>query len=650
MRFGGMTGDLYRSKKQGFFGSFSSIRFQLYTLITLFSVLLAGTILSTAIMIWDHAREEAQVAVVNYQRDLLLQTTWLVFDQPVEIENLSQIIQNFEQNQSALMVGGEGIVGDGVMLKLQAARNELIYDQLTAISVSWQTYRAQLIAINDLADNDPNRKLMLGKTQDQYFILVDQLNTVFSFIEKHMQEDHRELLIVQIILTVIAIPLFFWGGHIIRWRIVGPLKGLQEAAIHFGDGNFSNSIQMDNKDELGDLASAFEKMRSEISKDRIQLENQIAVRTHELSVAFEFSQEIVGQLDFDSLLAMITRKASTLMRAERAFLCLANPNDNTVEMYSDISGVRKGVRPRQQADLVKEVAIDGKVVIATVPDYACKFIQSESSKQCISVPLRSGDRIVGAICALRDRSDVIDENEKQAFALLANSAAIAIENVRLINEQEKQARQNAMSLERQRLASELHDNLIQILNLINLRVGQIRGLIVESPGRDFQAEFDLVTSNVTVAIEQVRMIMGDIVSPHQGESNMALRLEQDIRAFEDKTGLHVGVSGMGTYLDRLVSLSQKQLLMILNEALTNIHRHAEAEKVMIQFEEDQDKVLMTIEDNGRGFQTELDYGHHHYGLRIMRTRAERSGGSLIVESEPGQGTRIKASFPFRFQE
>ena len=90
--------------------------------------------------------------------------------------------------------------------------------------------------------------------------------------------------------------------------------------------------------------------------------------------------------------------------------------------------------------------------------------------------------------------------------------------------------------------------------------------------------------------------------------------------------------------------------MILTEALTNIHRHADAEKVAVLFEQNQDKVLMTIEDNGRGFHTDLDYGGHHYGLRIMQTRAERSGGSLIVESGPGQGTRIMVSFPFIVQE
>lgn len=236
------------------------------------------------------------------------------------------------------------------------------------------------------------------------------------------------------------------------------------------------------------------------------------------------------------------------------------------------------------------------------------------------------------------------------FTLLANSAAVAIENVRLINFHEQQARQNATSLERQRLASELHDNLIQMLNLINLRIGQIQSSFGEYPGRDFQAEFDLVKSNVTVAIEQVRLMMGDIVSPYQGETSMVSRVKKDIQAFEEKARLKVDVTGTGTFLDRLAPLSQKQLLMILTEALTNIHRHAEAEKVTVLFEENQDKILMKIEDNGRGFHTDLDYGDHHYGLRIMRTRAERSGGSLIVESEPEQGTRIMVSFPFIVQE
>ena len=627
-----------------------SLRIQLYTLIVLLSLLLLGSISATAISIWDHIGEEAQVEIVHHQRTLLLQMAWLVLDGPTVNVDLENLIIASERNLSALKNGGVGVTHEGVDVEIQPPETEPMQEQLDEISKTWIAYRSQLAELITLSDGDPSREQRTEFVQNQYFLLIQQYDEFIAILERHMANDHDQLIVVQSVYLLIAVPLVIWGGDIIRRRIIRPLLTLQDAAIRFGNGDLSIRVQPQKEDEMGDLANAFEKMRSEIFKNKTQLENQVAVRTHELSVAFEFSQEIVGQLDFESLLAMITKKASALMRAERAFLCLANPRDNTVEMYADISGVRKGNKPQQKAELVQEVAIDGKAVVAMVPDYACKFIQAESSKQCISVPLRSGDRIIGAICALRVRSDVIDENEKQAFVLLANSAAVAIENVRLINTQEQQARQNAVSLERQRLASELHDNLIQMLNLINLRIGQIQGSLDEYHGRDFQSEFDFVKSNVTVAIDQVRMMMGDIVSPYQGESNMVSRVEKDIRAFEEKTGLIVDVTGTGTFLDRLAPLSQKQLLMILTEALTNIQRHADAERTMVLFEEDQDKVLMTVEDNGRGFQTDLDHGNHHYGLRIMRTRAERSGGSLNVESKPGQGTRIIVSFPFAVQE
>jgi len=640
--------------KSSLFGGFlrvnPSLRFQLYTIIVLLSLLLFGSISATAISIWDHTGEEAQVEIVHHQQSLLLQMVWLAVDRPREDANQENLLIAFEKNLSALDNGGVGVTNEGTDLEIPPPHIGPMQEQMEKISREWTVFRPQLIELFALSDGDPYNELRVETVRNQIFMLLKQYDELNTIMEGHMANDHDQLIIIQTGFLFVAIPLVFWGFDIIRRKIVRPMVSLQDAAMRFGNGDLSISVQAKRKDEMGDLADAFEKMRSEIFKNKTQLENQVAVRTHELSVAFEFSQEIVGQLEFENLLAMITKKASALMRAERAHLCLANPKDNTVEMYADESGIRKGNKPRQQAELVQEVAIDGKAVIAMVPDYACKFIQSESSKHCISVPLRYGDRIIGAICALRDRSDVIDENEKQAFTLLANSAAIAIENVRLINAQEQQARQNAVALERQRLASELHDNLIQMLNLIKLRIGQIRSLIVESPDRDFQAEFDMVSSNVTVAIEQVRMMMGDIVSTHQDESNMVSRVEQDLRAFEEKANLRIDLSGVGRFLDRLVPLSQKQLLMILNEALTNIHRHAQAEKVMVMFEEVQDKVLMTIKDNGRGFQTDLDHGSHHYGLRIMRTRAERSGGSLIVESEPGQGTRIMASFPFIIQE
>ena len=631
--------------------SFYSIRFQLYLIIFLLSFLLVGSILSTLASIWDHTGEEAQLEIVNQQRSILLHSISMIDRDPETVFDPTYDIEMFEHNLLVLITGGIGVDHDGGDLEVSPPQDDFIRNQLTNISTTWDSYRDLLVQIEALPEIGSSNEKLLDAARNQYSILINQIGELVIILEDHMANDHRKLILFELIFMFLAIPLIIFGGSVIRRRIVDPMLVLRDAATRFGQGELSTSIQIVGHDEVAELADTFETMRSEILKSSKRLENQVAVRTHELSVAFEFSQDIVQQLDFENLLKMIVERAYLLMRSDHVSLCLTNPVNNTIEMYVDSSrDYLKVSKPSQPADFVGDVAIDGKVAIVPVSDYGCKFIASHTSKQCVSVPLRSGDRIIGAICALRDRSEKIDESETKAFALLANSATVAIENLRLIRSNEQHVHANAAAMERQRIASDLHDNLIQMLNLINLRVSNIESGILKGPDMNVLADIESVKSNVAVSIEQVRMMMGDIVSTHKTNENLVLSVDENVRSFEEKTGLEVKILGSGDFLNKLPALSQKQVFMILNEALTNIHRHAQAASVKVRFEDMQNQVLMEIEDNGKGFQADVEQGSQHYGLRIMRTRAERSGGSLSVISAPGQGTKIKAIFPFELQE
>jgi len=631
--------------------SFYSIRFQLYSIIFLLSFLLVGSILSTLASVWDHAGEEAQLKIVNQQRSILLHSVSLIDRNQETVFDPTYTIETFEKNLLALINGGIGIDQDGVVLEVSPPQDDPIRNQLEKISNTWDSYRNLLVKIKIIPESNSSREALLDVAQNQSSILIDQVDELVILLAEHMANDHRKLMLFQLALMLFAVPLIALGGSVIRRRIVNPMLVLRDAATRFGQGKLSTSIQIAGNDEVAELADTFETMRLEIIKSNKRLENQVAVRTHELSVAFEFSQDIVQQLDFENLLKMIVERASLLMRSDYVSLCLTNPVNNTIEMYVDSSrDYLNGTKPSQPADLVDDVAVHGKVAIVPVADYGCKFIASHTSKQCVSVPLRSGDRIIGAICALRDRSEKIDESETKAFALLANSATVAIENLRLIRSNEQHVRANAATIERQRLASDLHDNLIQILNLINLKISSIESGVLKGSDISILADIASVKSNVTASIEQVRMMMGDIVSTHQTNENLVLSVEENVRSFEEKTGLKVKILGSGDFLNKLPALSQKQVSMILNEALTNTHRHAQAGSVKLRFEEEQSQILMEIEDDGQGFQADVEQGNQHYGLRIMRTRAERSGGSLSVVSTPGQGTKIIALFPFEFQK
>jgi signal transduction histidine kinase len=90
-----------------------------------------------------------------------------------------------------------------------------------------------------------------------------------------------------------------------------------------------------------------------------------------------------------------------------------------------------------------------------------------------------------------------------------------------------------------------------------------------------------------------------------------------------------------------------QLVRIVQEALANVRKHAGTDHASVRLQAKEQSVRVTIEDDGRGLQPEADAGSKqgHFGLEIMRERAESLGGKLAVESTPGHGTRIVATLP-----
>ena len=123
------------------------------------------------------------------------------------------------------------------------------------------------------------------------------------------------------------------------------------------------------------------------------------------------------------------------------------------------------------------------------------------------------------------------------------------------------------------------------------------------------------------------------------------KLTRNVAEFREAADLNIHLDLMSAGQVSLSHPAQAQALKIVGEALTNIHRHAQAQQVWVKVQARQEQAQITIEDDGIGFDPGAISGREHLGLRLMRTRAERSGGSLIVESSPGAGTRVEVVFP-----
>jgi two-component system nitrate/nitrite sensor histidine kinase NarX len=134
------------------------------------------------------------------------------------------------------------------------------------------------------------------------------------------------------------------------------------------------------------------------------------------------------------------------------------------------------------------------------------------------------------------------------------------------------------------------------------------------------------------------------------ERGLPATVREYVDAYEDRHGLTVHLQGeeVAAALPALIAF---QLLRIIQEALANVRKHAQARNAWISFKKlEGDKVQMVIADDGQGFEPETVPGEpsrKSFGLASMRERVESLGGELTLDSHPGQGTRVIVSIPFK---
>jgi two-component system nitrate/nitrite sensor histidine kinase NarX len=166
-------------------------------------------------------------------------------------------------------------------------------------------------------------------------------------------------------------------------------------------------------------------------------------------------------------------------------------------------------------------------------------------------------------------------------------------------------------------------------------------------------QLERMQTAIGAAYGQVRSALVGLREPaaevSSGQS-LADRLAASITEFREATGLIAELTIDDTAALRLPAVTQVQALHIVRESLANVRRHAHARKVRVGVERQNGEARFTVQDDGGGFDPHMVEGDNHLGLAIMRTRAERSGGRLIVVSAPGAGTTVTAAFPLARDE
>lgn len=262
-----------------------------------------------------------------------------------------------------------------------------------------------------------------------------------------------------------------------------------------------------------------------------------------------------------------------------------------------------------------------------------------------SVPLMVRGRAAGVLNAFYAPGQIIGQRALEFLLAMADQAAVAVDYASLLENERDLARRE----ERQRLARDLHDSIVQQVFSISMQA-KTMGVL---GSRADSVPADVVRRNAEEVGVLSRTVLADLramVHELRPPSSAALGLEEAVRALVEsttnRTGLRFSLS-LGHGLDDLATDMAEDLYRIIAEAIHNVVKHAEASHITIRLAVRDTIVLATVADDGRGLEASRRGGERpeSYGLTGMRERAERWGGSVRVQPRRGSGTSVRVVLP-----
>lgn len=261
----------------------------------------------------------------------------------------------------------------------------------------------------------------------------------------------------------------------------------------------------------------------------------------------------------------------------------------------------------------------------------------------LGVPISARGRIFGRLY-LTNKMDAIEfSNDDERIALtFAAQAGVAIENVFLLEEIKNKTEDLAVLEERERIAKELHDGVIQSIYSVGLSLQGSSGLIEQDASRA-KLRIDEAIAELDNVIRDVRSYIFELRPKELQERGVVEAIAELAREFEVNTLAHVDLQLSESLLQTVGPEAEVDLIQITREVLSNVARHAAASEVLITCIRRDSSLELSIEDNGVGFDpSSVSQG---FGLKNMEDRARRIGGALQILARKPKGTKHVVRIP-----
>lgn len=462
-------------------------------------------------------------------------------------------------------------------------------------------------------------------------------------LQKALAATTWRMLLVTFLVSLLGIAAAYFLTRV----LTKPILELVRVTGAVARGDLNQKARVWARDEIGRLSMAFNTMTENLAalyNEKEESNRQLLRRNQELTTIWEITSAASRSLNLDKVLNDVLDKVIERLGLMGGAVLIAEPEIKKM-VPRVIRGQGNGLLPESGfSDVLRQSAAS-----AEPTTWKTEF------KSGISIPLVARNRLVGLMELYGSRSINLSEQDSQMLTTIGHQVGVAIENALLweeLKQKEEIRRQllekiiTAQEEERKRIARELHDETSQ--SLTSLMVG-LKTLAVTHDAGEIHEKIAELRSLLAKTIEEVHKLAWQLRPSVLDDLGLIEALERYIRDYSRKFNLDVDFQITGFDGRRLAPEVETALYRIVQEALTNVARHARARNVSVVLEYIQSHIMVIVEDDGVGFDVIEALGSEvkekSLGIYGMQERAALVGGTLTIESQPGNGTTVYVRVP-----
>lgn len=590
--------------------------------------LLVLAMLSITFTLWVTWKLEGGAAAINEAGRMRMQTYQLalISDHRVNDE-VDTLIGKFDRSLDLLSAGDPS-------RPLFVPWNELNKMEFSGIRNDWLEIKLTLTSSQ-----------YLGLSAPRVELFVKRIDRFVSSIEAEVDYWTGMLHLFQfgmLGISLITSLVIMYVGYSV---ILDPVAKLRLGFDQVKSGNLRTHVSIDAKDEFGDLAIGFNEMTRELHDLYQGLEAKVKDKTlhleekqTRLAALYEISSFIAKEVDlltltkgFSSRLLELSGCDAIAIRwtdeaNQRYFLDGgSNLPQSIIDNEHCLTGGSCYCGSNQENGEVKVINFNKHAEI----DRLCV---KEGFATLITIPVALQNKLMGEVDIFFKKETALDLEEKSLLITLANHLAGALE-AQKIKALEKEA---TISEERSFLARELHDSIAQSLAFLKLQVGLLKDALDGKSNSNPQKILDELDLGLKESYGDVRELLLHFRTRTNIE-DIEPALKSTLQKFEHQSGISTKLEMIGDGLPLMPDI-QIQVMHILQEALSNVRKHAKAKNVKIIVNQIPNWTFEVVDD-GKGF-VSSQQDSTHVGMSIMQERADKINAKIVVDSIPNVGTRV----------